>query len=43
MNINNLKILFDEFGKKVEFDYDLKKRIGLILEEKQKFISKLTI
>ena len=26
MNINNLKILFDEFGKKVEFDYDLKKK-----------------
>ena len=42
MKTTELKIL-NEFGKNVRFEHDLKKRIGLILEEKLKFFTKLTI
>ena len=37
MNINQLKDLLFEFGNNVKFEYDLKKKTGSILEEKQKF------
>ena len=37
MNIQKLKELLSEFGSNVSFEHDLKKKIGLILEEKQKF------
>ena len=37
MNINQLKDLLFEFGNNVKFEYDLKKKTGLILEEKPKF------
>jgi hypothetical protein len=43
MEINQLKNLLDEFGENVRFNEDLKKKIGLILEEKQKFFSRLII
>ena len=43
MKINELKELLDEFGDNVRFEYDLKKKIGLILEENQKFFIKLII
>ena len=37
MKKNDLKELLIDFGDEVKFDYDLKKKIGLILEEKLKF------
>ena len=43
MELDQLKILFREFDENVRFEYDLKKKIGLILVEKQKFFLKLTI
>ena len=33
----NLKDLVQEFGNNLKLDYDLKKKIGLIQEVKQKF------
>ena len=41
MKINQLKILLNEFGKNVKFEHDIKKKIGLILEENLKFFIKL--
>ena len=41
MELNQLKLLLNEFGENVRFEYDLKKKIGLILEEKQSFFIKL--
>ena len=43
MKIDYLKNLLTEFEKDVGFNIDLKKRIGLILEENQKFIIKQTL
>ena len=37
MEKDNLKELLLEFGDNVKFDYDLKKKPGLILVENQKF------
>ena len=42
MNIN-LEELSSEFNNNVKFDYDLKKKIGLILGEKQRFFIKQII
>ena len=42
MNINQEQ-LFSEFNDNVKFDYDLKKKIGLILAARLKFILKLAI
>ena len=39
----DLKELMDEFSDNLKLDYDLKKKIGLILEENQKFTLKLII
>ena len=36
MKINKLKNLLKEFGDNVKFEHDLKRKIGLILEENQK-------
>ena len=41
MKIEKLKELLGDFGDNVKFEYDLKKKIGLILEVNQKFILKL--
>tara|TARA_B100000941_G_scaffold179693_1_gene128809 strand:- start:350 stop:481 length:132 start_codon:yes stop_codon:yes gene_type:complete len=41
MEKDNLKELLLEFGDNVKFDYDLKKKLGLILVENQKFFLKL--
>ena len=41
MKINELKELLNEFGDNVRFEYDLKKKIGLISEENVKFFIKL--
>ena len=43
MNIEQLKKKLEDFGDKVKFEYDLKKKIGLILVENQKFFTKLII
>ena len=43
MKTNQLKSLLEEFNANVKFEYDLKKKIGLILEERLKFIIKQTI
>ena len=43
MELDQLKTLFREFDENVRFEYDLKKKIGSILVEKQKFFLKLTI
>ena len=43
MKTKEKKKLLDEFGDNVRFEYDLKKKIGLILEENQKFFIKLII
>ena len=43
MEIKELKNLLLEFGENVRFEHDLKKKIGLILEENQKFFTKLRI
>ena len=42
MKIKELKKLLTKFEKNIEFEKDLKKKIGLILVEKQKFSIKLT-
>ena len=41
MKIKELKKLLKEFEKNIEFEHDLKKKIGLISVEKQKFSIKL--
>ena len=41
MKIDELRELLKEFGANVNFEYDLKKKIGLILVEIQKFFLKL--
>ena len=38
MNISQLKELLADFSDDIKFEYDLKKKIGLILEEKQRYI-----
>ena len=43
MEIKKLEKILSEFGDNVKFNYDLKKKIGLILEENQKFTLKLII
>ena len=43
MEIEKLEKILSEFGDNVKFNYDLKKKIGSILEENQKFTSKLII
>ena len=43
MEIEKLEKILSEFGDNVKFNYDLKKKIGLILEENQKFTLKLII
>ena len=43
MKLDQLKTLFREFDENLRFEYDLKKKIGLTLVEKQKFFLKLTI
>ena len=40
---DSLKKLLVEFKDNIKFDYDLKKKIGLILVVKLKYILKLTI
>ena len=37
MNISQLKELLADFSDDIKFEYDLKKKIGLILEEKQRY------
>ena len=43
MQIHQLKDLLKDFDKNVIYDQDLKKKIGLILEESQKFFIRLKI
>ena len=43
MKTEELKNLFKEFGEQIEFEHDLKKRIGLTLEVSPKFFIKQTI
>ena len=43
MELKQLKLLLNEFGQNIKFEYDLKKKIGLIMEEKQRFFIKLMI
>ena len=43
MKINELKNLLGEFGHNVKYEQDLKKKIGLILVENQKFFTRLKI
>ena len=43
MELDQLKLLLNEFGENIKFEYNLKKKIGLILEEKQRFFIKLII
>ena len=43
MTINELKKLLVEFDENLEFEQSLKKKIGSILVEKQKFFIKLMI
>ena len=43
MKIKELKEILGVFGDNVKFEYDLKKKIGLILVESQKFFLKLKI
>ena len=43
MTLNELKNLLSEFGKNVSFEHDLKKKTGLILEEKPKYFLKQII
>ena len=38
MNISQLKELLADFSDDIKFEYDLKKKIGLTLEEKQRYI-----
>ena len=40
MKINELKKFLGEFDDSIKFEYDLKKKIGLILVEKQKYFIK---
>ena len=37
MKIDKLKQLLKSFNENLDFEHDLKKKIGLILEENQKF------
>ena len=37
MEIKDLKKILDEFGDKVKYEYDLKKKTGSTLAEKQSF------
>ena len=39
MNKEELKNYFDQFGNDIKFDQDLKKKIGSILVENQKFFT----
>jgi hypothetical protein len=41
MKINELKELLKKFESNIIYNADLKKKIGLILEEKQRFFLKL--
>ena len=41
MNLEQLKNLLNKFGDSVKFEHDLKKKIGLISGENQKFFIKL--
>ena len=43
MKINELKKLIEKFNENIVYNADLKKKIGLILEEKQKFFLKQMI
>ena len=43
MEINKLKDFLKEFGSNVRFEQDLKKKIGSILVENQKFFLRLII
>ena len=43
MKMREINNLLNEFGDNVKFDYDLKKKIGLILVENLKFITKLIV
>ena len=43
MEIKELKKILKELGDNVRFEDDLKKKIGLILGENQKFFIRLTI
>ena len=43
MNISELKNLLGDFSDNVSFNFDLKKKIGLILEENLKFFTKQKI
>ena len=43
MSKDLFKKLSDEFGSNVRFEQDLKKRLGLILVENQRYFIKLTI
>ena len=43
MKIKHLKKILNEFGDNVRYEHDLKKKIGLILVENQKFFIKQKI
>ena len=43
MEVNELKNLLSDFNKDLIFECDLKKKIGLILVERQKFFIKQII
>ena len=43
MQISELKKILKEFGANVRYEHDLKKKIGLILVEKQRFFIKQII
>ena len=43
MEINTIKKLLKEFEKDLTYDQDLKKKIGLILVENQKFFTRQII
>tara|TARA_B100000965_G_C19541426_1_gene735766 strand:+ start:604 stop:735 length:132 start_codon:yes stop_codon:yes gene_type:complete len=43
MKVERLKNLLSEFGENVKFNYELKKKHGLTLEEKLRFFIKQTI
>ena len=40
MDIKQLKEMLKEFGNNIKYEHDLKKKIGLILVENQKFFLK---
>ena len=43
MQISQLKDLLKDFDKNIIYDQDLKKKIGLILEERAKFFTRKKI